>query len=149
MHDAAAGKGGFERVERRGELGDAPRDLVLRRHVDVVFGKVDAGFEQGDEFDERLFDGRHAVAERAAHLAGGLARLGEGLRVDEVANRFSLREVEPAGEECALGKFAGLGQARAQLEGAAQQQLQHHGRAVRCDLNQIFGGIGARSARST
>ena len=82
------------------------------------------------------------MAERAAHLAGGLARLGERLRVDEVAHRFSLREVEPAGEKCALRELAGLGQARAQLERAAQQQLQHHRRAVRGNLDQIFRGVG-------
>ena len=33
----------------------------------------------------------------------------------------------------------------AQLECAAQQQLQHHGRAVGCDLDEVFGGIGAGS----
>ncbi len=54
VHDAAAGEGGFERGERRRELGDAPGDLRLRRDVEIVFGKVDAGFEQSDQFDEGL-----------------------------------------------------------------------------------------------
>ena len=146
VHDAAAGKGGFERSERRGERGDAARDLLARRHLQIVFGKIDAGFEQSDKFDERLLDGRDAAAKRAAHLAGGLARLGKGLRFNQVANGFSLREVEPAGEKGALRKLPRLGQPRAQLKRAAQQQLQHHGRAVRCNLNQIFACVRARSA---
>ena len=81
---------------------DAPRDLGLRRHVHVVFGKVDAGFEQRDQFHKRLLDGRSAAAERAAHLAGGLPRLRERLRIDQVANRFGLRQIQPAGQKSAL-----------------------------------------------
>ena len=91
----------------------------------------------------------HAPTERAAHLAGGLARLGEGLRVDQVADRLSLREIEAAGEKGALGEFAGLGETRAQLKRAAQKQLQHHGRAVRCNLNEIFGCVRARSGKES
>ena len=92
-----------------------------------------------------MLDGRGAVAERATHLAGGLARLGESLRVDEVTHRLSLREIEPAGEKCALRKFAGLSETRAQFKRAAQQQLQHHRRTVGRNFDQIFGSIRARS----
>ena len=142
VDNAAAGKGGFERGERRRELVRCGGQFLLRCDVQIVFGEVDAGFEQRDEFDEGLLYGRDAMAERAAHLAGGLARLSEGLRVDEVADRFSLGEVEAAGEECALREFAGLGEARAEIERSAQQQLQDHRRAVRGNFDQIFGGVG-------
>ena len=124
------------------ELGDAASDLGLRRDVDIVFGKVDAGFEQRDQFDQGLLHGRDAAAERAAHLAGGLARLGERLRVDQVADRLGLRQVELAGEKCALSEFAGLGQPRAQLERAPQQQIEHHRRSVRGNLYEVFAGVG-------
>ena len=142
MNDAAASERGFERGERRRQLVDAPRDLGLRRHVHIVFGKVDAGFEQRDQFNERLLDGRNAMAERATHLAGGLARLRERLRVDEVAHRFGLREIEPAGQKRPLRELSGLGQPRAELERAAQQQFEHHRRPVRGNLYQIFRGVG-------
>ena len=141
MDDAAAGERGFKGGERRGEFGDAAGDLGLRRHVHVVFGEVDAGFEQRDQLDQRLLDGRDATAERAAHLAGGLARLRECLRIDQVAHRFSLGEVEPAGEKSPLGKLAGLGHPRAERERAAQQKFEHHRRAVRGDLDEIFRGV--------
>ena len=141
VNDAAAREGCFKRGQRRRQLADASGDLGLRRHVDVVFGKVDARFEQRDQFHQRLLHRLHAAAERAAHLAGGLPRLGQRLRIDQVAHRLGLREVELAGQKRALGKLARLGQPRAQLQCAAQQQLQHHRRAVRRNLNQILGGV--------
>ena len=142
MHDAPAGKGRLQRRQRRRQLADAPRNLGLRRHVHIVLGKVDARFEQRDQLHQRLLHRLHAPAQRAAHLARGLARLGQRLRLDQVAHRLGLRQVQPAGQKCALRKLARLGQPRAQLQRAAQQQLQHHRRAVRRNLHQIFGGIG-------
>ena len=100
-----------------------------------------------DQFDQRLLHWPDAPAERAAHLAGGLARLGERLRSDQVAHRLGLGEIESAGQKGALRKLARLGQSRAQGKSAAQQQLQHHRRAVRRYLNEIFGGIRVRSAK--
>jgi hypothetical protein len=96
------------------------------RNVDVVFGEVDAGFKEGDEFDERLFDWLHAMAESATHLACGLTGLGEGLGLDEIAHGFGLGEVEFAGEKCALCEFAGLGESCAEVESPAQQQIQNN-----------------------
>ena len=54
VNDAAARERGLKRGERRRQLIDAPRDFGLRRHVHIVFGKIDAGFEQRDQFHERL-----------------------------------------------------------------------------------------------
>jgi hypothetical protein len=56
MHNAAAREGSFQRGERRVEFVDATGDFGLRCDVDIVFGEVNAGFEEGDEFDERLLD---------------------------------------------------------------------------------------------
>ncbi len=137
-------KEALERGERRRKLVDAAGDLLLRSDVDVVFGEVDAGLKERDQFDEGLFERLHATAERAAHLAGGLAGLGERLRVDEVADSFSLGEVELAGKKGALRELAGLGEARAQSESAAEEQIEDDGRAVRGDLNQVFCGVGVR-----
>ncbi len=49
------------RFRMRGVWGDG----------DVVFGEVDAGFEEGDEFDQFLLDGFQAIGERAIELLGG------------------------------------------------------------------------------
>jgi len=66
VHDAAASKGDFKRGERRGKLGDAPGNFLLRRDVEIVLGEVDAGFKQSDKFDEGFFHRRDAMAERTA-----------------------------------------------------------------------------------
>jgi hypothetical protein len=89
-----------------------------------------------------LLDGLHPAAEGAAHLACGLAGLGQGLGFNQVAHGLGLREVELAGEKRALGEFARLGETRAEIEGAAQQQVQNDGRAVRGDFDEIVGGVG-------
>ena len=130
-------------------LVDATRDLRLRRHVQVVFGKVDASFEQRDELHERLLCRSHAPAKRTTHLARGLARLRKRLRIDEVANRFGLRQVEPPGKKRALGKLSRLGQTRAELQRPAQQELQHHRRPVRGNLHKIFGCVGIRRGKES
>ena len=57
----------------------------------------------------------------AAELLSGDARLVEGLGFDEVAHGFGLGEIEAAGEEGALGKFAGLGEAGAGGDGLAER----------------------------
>jgi len=114
----------------------------LRSNVNVVFAEVNAGFEEGDEFDERLLYWCDAAAECAAHLAGGLAGLGEGLGFDEVADGLGLSEVEFAGEECALGKFAGVGEAGSEEEGAAEEKVEDDGGAVGGDLDEVVAGVG-------
>ena len=91
MHNAAARERGLKSRERRCDLADAPSDLGLRRHVDIVFGEVDACFEQSNQFHEGLLGRRSAMAECTTHLAGGLPRLRQRLRIDQVANRFGLR----------------------------------------------------------
>ena len=142
MDDAAAGKRGLKGGQGRREFADAAGDLGLRSHVNVVLGKVDASFEQRDQFDESLLDGSDAAAERSAQLAGGLASLGERLRLDQIADGLSLGEVEAAGKKSALGEFARLGQPRAPVERAPEQQIQHYRRAMRRNLHHILGGVG-------
>jgi hypothetical protein len=149
MDNAAARERDLKSGERRCDLADAPSDLGLRRHVDVVFGKVDARFEQRNQFHERLLGRRSAAAERTAHLAGSLARLRQRLRFDQVANRFGLRKVQSARQKSTLREFAGLGQPCAQLQCASKQKLQHHRRPMRSNLNQIFRRVRIRRAEES
>ena len=76
------------------------RHLALRRDVHIVFGKIDAGFKQSNDIDQRLFDRRDAAAERASHLARGNPYLSQSLR-----KSFTLPILfKAAGGEAALVK---------------------------------------------
>ena len=51
MDDLAVRESGGELLERRFDLRDAIEDGGVRGYGDVVFGEVDAGFEEGDQVD--------------------------------------------------------------------------------------------------
>src|ERR1035437_8176402 len=83
---------------------------------DILFWKI-----------ERRFD---ALRELALQGAQGATR-GFGSRgVYQISHAFRLCEVEFIVEKCTLGEFAGLGDARAEIKTASEQQLQHHGTAA-------------------
>ncbi len=120
------------------------QDLGGRRHADIVFGEIDAGFEQRDQFQQLLLERRDAARDGAVHLLRGDARLIERGGFDQVAHGFGLRQIDAAVEESAQGELAGLGQARAGLERALHGVAQHDRRAVAGDLDHVFGGVRAR-----
>ena len=66
-----------------------------------------------------------------------LAGLSQCLGFDQVAHRFGLGEIELAGEEGALREFSRLGEARAEVESAAQKEVEYDGRSVGRDFNEI------------
>ncbi len=55
---------------------------------------------------------------------------------------FGLGEVEAAGEEGALGEFAGFGEAGAGAEALAEEVVEEDGGAVGGDFYDVFGGVG-------
>src|SRR6185369_8977773 len=97
-----------------------------RSHADIIFGEVDAGLEERDEFQELFFERGDAAGNRAAGLLGGDARLVKSGSVDEVADGFRLGEIEAAVEECPQGELAGFGEAGAGVEGALDTVAQDH-----------------------
>ncbi len=139
----------FERREFRPQLCDTPRDLLCRRHIHIVFAKVDAGFEQRNQFHERLLSRRHPMTQRATQLARRLPCLRECLRLDQIANRLGLREIDAPCQKCTLRELARVGKTRTQLECAAQQQLQNHRRSVRGNFDNIFRRVGIRCCKKS
>ena len=105
--------------DRRSIGVEAPQNLLGRRDADVVFGEIDAGFEQRDQLQQLLLDRRDAARDRAARLLRGDARLVERGGFDQVADGFGLRQVDAAVEEGAQRELAGLGQPRAGLAARA------------------------------
>ena len=141
VDNAASSEGSFKSGERRDEIVNASGDLGLRRYVYVILSEVDAGFEKCDELDQRLLDGNNTAAERPAHLTGGLASLGQGLRLDEIADGFGLREIEFSGEERTFGELSWFGKACAESDGPAEEKIENDGRAVRGDFDEVVTGI--------
>ncbi len=120
---AAVLEAGGQRGGRRRQHGlEAAQDLVGGRHADVVFGEIDAGFEQRDQLQQLLLERGDAARNRAARLLRGDARLVERGGFDQVAHGFGLRQVDAAVEKGAQREFAGLGQARAGFQRRAPRR---------------------------
>ena len=113
MHDFAEGEAGQQFLQRRANGGDARQDLLVGDDGDIVFGEVDAGFHGGDQLDQLLLGGLQALGKCAFQLPRRDLRLVERLRIDEVAHRLGLRQIDAAVEEGAHGELARLGQPRA------------------------------------
>ena len=125
------------------EPADAARDLGLRRHVHVVFGKVDAGFEQRDQLDQRLL---HAAATRRLSappiwLAAWRAWVSVCASIRSRTASACVRSSLPERNARCVNSPGSASRAPS-CECAPQQQIEHHRRAVRGNLDQIFAGIG-------
>ena len=68
-----------------------------------------------------------------------------GAGVDEVDDALGLREIELAVEIRAPRELAGLGDARAELEAALQQQPQHDRAAVAVQLEHVLTRVRLRA----
>src|SRR5450755_3864011 len=68
MNDLAVTETGGELQKRSSNLRNAIADGGIRSDGNIVFGEVDSGFEQRDQFDELALDGFEAIGERAFQL---------------------------------------------------------------------------------
>src|SRR5262249_7083471 len=120
-----------------------PQDLCIRSDADIIFREIDAGLEQRDQLEQRLFERRDTARDRALDLLSGDARLVECRSFDEIANRFGPRQIDAAVEERAHRDPARSRQPRSGLDRALQAVPQYDRRAVAGDLNHILGGVRA------
>src|ERR1022692_3146036 len=66
---------------------------------------------------------------------------------DEIGYRLRLSEVDLVIEKCPLGELTGLGQARAEIEAALQDQRQDPRATVTLELQNVFAGIRRRRGK--
>ena len=144
VHNLAVGEAFGQAGQRLADLGHPRQYLLARNHCDIVFGKVYAGFHQGNQLDQLLLDRLQAVRKSAFQLPGGDPGLVERLRLDQVAHRLGLRQVDTAVQEGAHGELAGLGQPGATGQSELDHPPQHYRRAVAGNLDYIVGGVGMR-----
>ena len=133
------------------DAGQHGPNLPWRDNVDIVqlaCGEVHSGFEQSDEGDELFLHWSYAPRQGTAELLRGHARLLQRLCGDEVLHGLGLRQVDPPIQKGPLGELPGLRQPRAGRKRRTEQRLQHDGRAMRGDLDDILAGVGMRSGES-
>ncbi len=115
-------------------------ERAILQEVDFFLGKVDRGFGPHPQLEHALRQlvhlHREFALQRAQRGARGLCRAA----VDQVGDRFGLREVELVVEVCALRELAGLRRSRTEFEHAAQQQVEHDRAAVPVQFEHVLAG---------
>ena len=80
----------------------------------------------------------------AGQLRQRVGQCGIATRGDEVGDGLGLGEIDAAVEKCAAGEFAGLGQARAGVEGERHDAAHDEGAAVALDFGDVLAGQARR-----
>src|SRR6185312_962095 len=121
---------------------EPPQNLRWRGDADVVFRKVDARFEQRDQFQQLRLDGREQSRYRTLGLLRRDPRLIERCRFDEVAYRFGARQIDASIEIRPQRELAGFGETRARAHSAIEAMPQDHRCSMAGNFDHIFGGVG-------
>ena len=143
-----------------GELLHQARELALRvgffQEVDLFLGKVERGFDQHAQVNQRVAQRVHLVRKRPRQRPAGAARRGLGAGIDQIRHGLGLCQVHLVVHERTLGEFAGPSRAqtrqqrllrdRVGLCGHGQttrhEQLQHHRATVRLQLQHVLSCVG-------
>ena len=96
MNNLAVGEGCCQSFKWRSNFRNLMQDCFCGKDGHVVFREINSGLEQSDEFHQLLFDRLQSPREAALQLLGGHFCLVESLRLDEVADRFGLGQIDAA-----------------------------------------------------
>jgi hypothetical protein len=127
-------------ADRRYEL----KNLIGRQDRNIILGEIDAGFKKSDQFNQFLLHGLQAARDRAVQLLGGDFGLIERLRIDQIANRFSLGEIDAAVQKGAHGELSRLGETRASSDRQFNHTAENDRRSMRGNFHDVVGGVGMR-----
>ncbi len=140
--------GGFRKLgESLPHVLHALTERTVRQEVDFFLGKIDGRLDPEPQQQHGLGEFVHARGELALQRAQRRARCLRGSAVDQVGNRFGLREVELVVEVGALRELACRRRARAERQHPLLQQLHHHGPAVPLQLEHVFAGERMRARK--
>jgi hypothetical protein len=138
---------GGDRVEVGENRSEPLLQRLPRQKIDFLVGKIDGGLDVGAQSRDPRFQIGDARGELALHRAHRRASCGGGAGVDQVGNRFGLRDVDFAVQEGALRELAGPRQAAAEFEQALQQQIDDERAAVALDFQHVFAGVRRRRGK--
>ena len=81
--------------------------------VIALFGKIDRRFEPRDQIEQRRVDRRRSPSSVCLQLIERGAGLQRRDRIDQIGDRFGLRQIDPAVQKRAQRELAGLREPRA------------------------------------
>src|SRR5208337_4252893 len=136
-------------VEVRAQLVSAGEYFLPLHHGHIVFGKVNARLQPGNEFEQNLFVRFEASGDRAFELLCRHAGLVERARLDEVADRFCLRQVDAPVQKPPQGKLTRLGSARPSAKAAFHQIAKDYRSAMAGNLDDVFRRVGVRAPETS
>ena len=140
--------GGFRKFgESLPHVPHALAESAVREEIDFFLGKIDGRLDPEPQQQHGLGEFVHARGELALQRAQCRARRLRGSAVDQVGDRFSLREVELVVEVGALRELTGSSRARTESQHPLQQQLHDHGAAVPLQLEHVFAGERMRAGK--
>src|SRR5690606_39125424 len=130
------------------DFGDSRAEKRSGFRIDVLFRKIDPGFQVGEGFQEEVagFDG--AFSEVSFELAARGAEGEAGLRGDEVHHALGLGQIELSVQEGALGELAGAGGDGSAGKEAAQYLPGDEHAAVAGKLDAVFACIAVRTTEN-
>ena len=130
--------------EPRADIGHALAERPVGEEIDLLFREIDRSLDPHPQPEQRLGQLVHLRRELASQRPERGTRRLRGAAVDEVGDRFGLREVELVVQERPLRELSGFGLARAERQDTAQQHVEHHRAAMALEFQHVFAGERVR-----
>ena len=144
MNDFSVGEAGGKLLQWQTHRRNALEDDRVLHNRHVVLGEVDSSLEHGDQFDQFLFDRLQSPGKRAFELLRGDLSLVQRLRVDQVADRLGLRQIDAAIQKSAHGEFPRLREPRPGGDAKLDNVAKYHRRTVGRDFNDVVCRVRMR-----
>ena len=141
----ASAIGGAEGGQVLGGFAHALGDLFRLKGLDVFIWVVQHRVEVGQQVYQLVVNPIDFLSHCAGQLSHGVLGGGDGLRVDQVDDRFRLGQVHFAIQEGAAGKFPRLGLPRTGGEQRFQASGQHGGGAMALQFRRVLAGVAGGS----
>ena len=122
-------------------------DRGICRHLHIVFGKIDSGFQMRDDIYEPFFDRADPFRNRTFQLPHRNLRLLLCLGLDEVTDGLGLNKIQFSVCNSAQREFTGLRHPRPGRIAAFGDTLQCERISVCTDFHDILSGVGMRRAK--
>ena len=113
----------------------------------ALVGEVERRLETHGQVEQPAIHARDFSRERSFQLIVGGASLERRHRVDEIAHRFGLHQIDPAVQKRAQRELARFGQARSLGHRRLDDRAQEDGTAVGADLDDVLAGVRVRAGK--